>query len=137
MSTITRRSALKGVTAAAAAAVAMPVVLRAHDALSSSGQVDVFAWGDYVQDNIKAAFEDKTGITVNLSTYGSNDEAENKLRAAGGGFDVVFPSVDTGPNYYGDNLLMEIDETKFDVSRVIPSIYRASIDLGATYRGKR
>lgn len=134
MTTFSRRTALKGV----AAAVAMPAVLRAYDALSSSGRVDVFAWGDYVQDNIKQAFEDQTGITLNLSTYGSNDEAENKLRAAGGtGFDVVFPSVDTGPNYYADNLLMEIDESKFDTGRVIASIYRASIDLGATHRGKR
>jgi len=134
MTTFSRRTALTG----AAAAIAMPAVLRAHDALSSSGQVDVFAWGDYVQDNIKQAFEEQTGITVNLSTYGSNDEAENKLRAAGGtGFDIVFPSVDTGPNYYSDELLMEIDESMFETARVIPSIYRASIDLGATHRGKR
>ncbi len=137
MTRLTRRSMLKA-TAATGAVLAAPAILRASDALASSGTVNVFAWGDYVQDNIKEAFEKATGITMNLSTYGSNDEAENKLRAAGGkGFDVVFPSVDTGPNYYKDNLLAEIDENKFEANRVIPSIYRASINLGATNRGKR
>ena len=94
---VSRRAVLQGT----AVAIAAPVVLRAHDALSSSGQVDVFAWGDYVQENMIEKFEKDTGITVNLSTFGSNDEAENKLRAAGGkGFDVIFPSVTNGPNYY-------------------------------------
>ena len=132
---LNRRSLLKGV----AAAVAMPAVLRAHDALASSGEVNVFAWGDYFDKNdLLKQFEAKSGIKVNLSTYGSNEEAENKLRAAGGkGFDVIFPSVDTGPNYYKDDLLQEIDEKRFNADRVIPSIYRHSITLGAARRGKR
>lgn len=133
---ISRRAALKG-AAAGAALITAPAIVR-RGALASSGEVNVFAWGDYIQPNIVEAFEKKTGIKLNLSTYGSNEEAENKLRAAGGqGFDVIFPSVDTGPNYYGDGLLQPIDESKFNVDGVIPSIYRASIGLGATHRGKR
>lgn len=131
---VSRRSVLQG----AAAALAAPFVLRAHDALASSGEVNVFAWGDYIHENIRQAFEAETGIKMNLSTYGSNDEAENKLRAAGGkGFDLVFPSIDTGPNYYRDGLLQAIDENKAQVDRIIPSIYRKSVTLGATHRGKR
>jgi spermidine/putrescine transport system substrate-binding protein len=83
-------------------------------------------------------FTDQTGIQLQLSTYGSNDELENKLRASGGkGFDIVFPSVDTGPNYYKDGLLAPIDESRFKVEQVIPSIYKSSVRLGATSRGKR
>lgn len=134
MTEFSRRTVLQG----AAVALAAPAVLRAHDALSSSGSVDVFAWGDYVQDNMIQAFEKDTGIKVNLSTYGSNDEAENKLRAAGGaGFDVIFPSVTNGPNYYPDGLLAPIDESKVAMDRLIPSMVRDSLSLGATYRGKR
>ena len=80
MTKLSRRTALKG----AAAAIAAPAVLRAHDALSSSGQVNVFAWGDYIQDNMIEKFEADSGITINLSTFGSNDEAEQKLKASGG-----------------------------------------------------
>jgi len=132
--TISRRLLLKGT----AMTVAAPAILRAHDALASSGQVDVFAWGDYVQKNMIEKFEKDTGIKVNLSTYGSNDEAENKLRAAGGkGFDVVFPSVTNGPNYYPHNTLAPLDESRLNMDNLIPSMVRDSINLGAMYRGKR
>ena len=54
--TFDRRSMLK----ATAAVVAAPAVLRAHDALASSGSVKVFAWQDYVQPNIAEKFEKPT-----------------------------------------------------------------------------
>jgi spermidine/putrescine transport system substrate-binding protein len=134
-----RRTLLEAGAATGLAAVAAPWIIR--DA-KAAGELSVFAWGDYVQafqdDGIVKAFEAETGLKVNLSTYGSNEECENKLRAAGGaGFDVIFPSVDTGPNYYKDGLLAEIDETKLAVGQVIPAMYRNSVTLGATQRGKR
>ena len=135
---VTRRSLLKSSAAATAVAIAAPAILRAHDALASSGQVDVYAWGDYIKENMIQKFEGDTGIKVNLSTYGSYDEAENKLRAAGGkGFDVIFPSITNGPNYYPDSLLAPLDESKVKMDNIIPSMVRDSFNLGATYRGKR
>jgi spermidine/putrescine transport system substrate-binding protein len=135
---VTRRSLLKSSAAATAVAIAAPAILRAHDALASSGEVYVYAWGDYIKENMIQKFEGDTGIKINLSTYGSNDEAENKLRAAGGkGFDVIFPSITNGPNYYPDNLLAPIDESKVHMDNIIPSMVRDSFNLGATYRGKR
>jgi spermidine/putrescine transport system substrate-binding protein len=133
--TFDRRTVLKG----AAATVMMPAVLRAHDALATSGEMNLATWGDYFDKNtILKDFTDSTGIKVNLTTYGSNEEIENKLRAAGGkGFDVISPSVDTGPNYYKDNLLQPIDEAKFKVDQINPAIYRATITRGATNDGKR
>lgn len=135
-----RRTLLGGAVAGGAALIGAPFIAR--QARASSGTVNVFAWGDYVQTfnegGLAKKFADKTGIQVQLSTYGSNDELENKLRASGGkGFDIVFPSVDTGPSYYKDDLLAPIDESKFKVDQVIPSIYKSSVRLGATHRGKR
>lgn len=135
--TFSRRTVLKG-AAVASAAVSAPAVLRSADALASSGTVNVFAWGDYVQENMIEKFEGATGIKINLSTFGSNDEAEQKLKAAGGkGFDVIFPSVTNGNNYYGDGLLQPLDEGKLDIANLIPSMVRDSVALGATYRGNR
>lgn len=135
--TISRRSLLKS-TAIAGVALAAPAILKAKDALASSGTVNVFAWGDYVQDNMIEKFQKDTGITINLSTFGSNDEAEQKLKAAGGkGFDVIFPSVTNGPNYYPDGLLQPLDESKVEMGKLIPSMVRDSVSLGATYRGDR
>lgn len=135
---ISRRSLLKR-SALAGAVLTAPAILKASDALASSGQVNVFAWGDYIQQNMIDLFEKDTGIKVNLSTFGSNDEAVQKLKAAGGkGFDVIFPSVTNGPNYYPDELLQPLDEAKItNEGNLIPSMVRDSVQLGATYRGKR
>lgn len=133
---ITRRKLLKRVAAGAIVA-ASPLIVR-HSLGSSSGEVNVFAWGDYVQDNMKKAFEDQTGIKINLSTYGSNEEAQNKLRAAGGkGFDLIFPSVDTRPDYDEGELLREIDESRVKVDQIQSALWRSSLRLGAAKRGKR
>ena len=135
---LSRRSLLKS-PVATTAFVAAPAILRATDALASSGQVNVFAWGDYIQANQIEKFEKDTGIKINLSTYGSNDEAEQKLKAAGGkGFDVIFPSITNGNNYYPDGLLSELDEGKLvNAGNLIQSMVNDSVKLGGTYRGKR
>ncbi len=132
---VTRRKLLKGLAAGAIAA-ASPLIIR--QPLASSGEVNVFAWGDYIQDNMKKAFEKETGIKINLSTYGSNEEAQNKLRAAGGrGFDLIFPSVDTRPNYDEGKLLSEIDESRVKIDQIQSALWRSSVRLGAAKRGKR
>ncbi len=134
-----RRTLLKSALYGGAALTAAPWIARRG--LASSGEVHVYAWGDYAQtfeNHIIGGFEEKTGIKVNFSTYGSNDEAENKLRAAGGGgFDVIFPSVTNGPRYYADDLLQPIDESKIKTDAIIPSIYRDTVTLGGVHRGKR
>jgi spermidine/putrescine transport system substrate-binding protein len=47
---VTRRNLLKGLAAGAIAA-ASPIIIR--QPLASSGEVNVFAWGDYIQDKVK------------------------------------------------------------------------------------
>ena len=134
MSRLSRRDLMK----AGALAFAAPAVLRAHDALASSGTLAVYAWSDYFDRNtLLADFTNSTGVNVTLTTYGSNEEAEAKLRSAGGkGVDIFFPSVDTGPNYYRDALLRPLDEAKFK-AEVVPSFYKSSLELGAADRGRR
>ncbi len=131
-----RRSLLKGAAAAVGTAAATPFIVRRS--VASSGEINVFAWGDYIQDNIKDAFKKETGIKVNLTTFGSNEEAQSKLRAAGGkGFDLIFPSVDTRPEYDDGGLLQVIDESRVKVERIEPALWRRSLSLGAARRGKR
>ena len=123
-----------------AAGVAAPALLKASDALASSGTVKVFAWQDYIQPNIKDAFEAETGITLELTTYGSNDEAESTVRANGGkGFDVVFPSITNSAGYVddnGDNFFAPIP-AEVNSSNVIPSFLRDSAALGGQFKGEQ
>ena len=75
--TISRRHVLQ----MTGAALAAPAVLRATDALASSGTVKVLAWQDYIQPNIAEKFQADTGITLDLTTFGSNDEAISITKA--------------------------------------------------------
>ncbi|MFO1037680.1 MAG: extracellular solute-binding protein [Geminicoccaceae bacterium] len=134
-----RRRTLLGAAAAGVVTLGAPGLIRTARA---AGTLKVFAWGDYMdaftKDGIVQKFEDATGVKVELSTYGSNEEAQNKLKASGGaGFDVLFPSVDTGPIYYENNLLAPIDEKQLKVAQIIPAMWRNSLKLGAAHRGKR
>jgi len=133
---ITRRSALK----LTAGALAAPMVLRASDALASSGSVKVLAWGDYIQPNIAEKFEKDTGIKLELTTFGSNDEAESTIRAGGGkGFDVVFPSITNAAGYIGDDgeSFFAAIPAAVKTGNVIPSFLRDSATLGGTHMGEQ
>lgn len=131
----TRRSFVTGL----AGALAAPVVLRAPDALATSGELRILARADQFGDgDVLAAFTARTGIRVNLTAVATGEEAENRLRAAGGaGHDLVFTTADSGPDFRRDDLLREIDEHHFQPDRVVPEIWRRSIVHGASRRGRR
>lgn len=132
----TRRHALK----LTASALAAPTLLRASDALSSSGNVKVFAWQDYVQPNIVEKFEADTGIKLELTTFGSNDEAESTIRANGGkDFDIVFPTITNATNYTdenGDSFFASVP-AEVNLDAIIPSFVRDSATLGGIYGGEQ
>ena len=139
---VSRRSFIKKSAAVAAVAATGPAIINSR-ALAASGEVKVLAWVDYVNEDMITGFEETTGITVNLTTFGSNDEAEQKTKAAGGkGWDVIFPSITNRSNYEDPNApggiwLAPIDETRANLAAIIPSFLRDSIQLGAVYRGDR
>ena len=131
---LSRRSILKS----SAVVLAAPLILRANDALAASGSVKVLAWQDYIQPNIAEAFEAETGITLELTTFGSNDEAESTIQANGGrGFDVVFPSITNAAGYIasdGSSYFAEVP-AEVNLDAVIPSFVRDSAALGGTHEG--
>ena len=141
MRDVSRRSFLKK-SAVVAAAATGPWIINSQ-VLAASRQVNVFAWVDYINQDMIDGFEKETRIKVNLTTFGSNGEAEQKTKAAGGkGWDVIFPSVTNRKNYEDSNApggiwLAPIDEKRVNLQAVIPSFLRDSIQLGAVYRDKR
>lgn len=74
-----RRLVLKGAAAAGIAAGVGPWIVK--DAFSSSGELRLFSWGDYIYPEMIEDFEKKTGIKLILATYGTNDEVLNAMRA--------------------------------------------------------
>lgn len=58
-----------------------------------NGELNVFIWTEYVSESAIAAFEEESGIKVNVSTYSSNEDMLAKLKSeAEGTYDVILPS---------------------------------------------
>ncbi len=51
-----------------------------------------FTWSDYVDQELLAGFTTKTGITVRVDTFSSNEELLAKVQSGATGYDVVVPS---------------------------------------------
>lgn len=131
-----RRGFIKNGLGLGGAALVAPALVS--NAVASSTELNLYAWADYITDEMIEAFQKDTGIKVNLTTYGSNDEALNKLRASKGkGYDIVIPSVTYGPLWQKHRLLKPLDESKLNIKGCEPSMWEASKGFGGEHRGKR
>ena len=104
-----RRSFLKTTAAAGTAAAVGPWVIS-RSALASSGEVNILMWSDYLPPGFLKAFEDKTGIKVNYTGIGSNEEIINKMKATKGrGVDICSPTNMRSPQWIELELLQPFD----------------------------
>ncbi len=56
-------------------------------------KLNVFLWPEYIPDSVIKEFEEAYGVTVNVSTYSSNEEMLSKFQnSAAGTYDIVDPS---------------------------------------------
>ncbi len=58
----------------------------------TSKELNLYAWTDYVPQQLLDDFTAKYGIKVNYDTYSSNEEMLAKLQAGASGYDLVIPS---------------------------------------------
>ena len=77
--------------------------------------LNVYNWGMNIADgtdetlDIIAAFEEKTGIKVNYSTYESNEVLYSKLKNGGISVDVIIPSDYMIDRMIAEDMLLELD----------------------------
>ncbi len=84
----------------------------------ATGTMTLATWPNYHDPEVIKAFEEASGIKVNLTVYGSTEEMEAKIRAGNSGIDVVVPSNYAVEGWVADKLIQPIDYTK------IPSFKR-------------
>ncbi len=54
--------------------------------------LNVYNWGDYIDESILEDFEAETGIKVNYEMFATNEDMYVKLKQGGTNYDVAFPS---------------------------------------------
>jgi len=132
---ISRRSVLKAGAGLGAVGLAFPGIVK--NAFSSSGEINVMMWSDYLPADYVAAFEGETGIKINFTGIGSNEEILNKLKATRGrGFDLVTPTNPRSPQYADTGLLQPFDMAKIpNIANVNPAMLKIG-DTEWNFEGK-
>lgn len=77
------------------------------------GEVNVYNWGEYIDESIFQDFEDETGIKVNYSTFTSNETMYSVLKTGSADYDVIIPS-----DYMISRLISEDMLEKLDFSNI-------------------
>ncbi|OUR80364.1 spermidine/putrescine ABC transporter substrate-binding protein [Alphaproteobacteria bacterium 46_93_T64] len=118
---LSRRTMLKGATAVGAFALAGPAYIK--NAMSSSGEINILMWSDYLPKPFIADFEKETGIKINYTGIGSNEEIINKMKAnKGEGFDIVSPTNNQGLEWGPLQLLQPFDLNRVGIDKVNPAM---------------
>lgn len=89
----------------------------------SNGEINVYNWVDYFADGSEkddnsyykdtiADFEEETGITVNYTTYETNEELYNLLKSSNTSYDVIIPSDYMVEKLKDEGLLQKLDFKK-------------------------
>ena len=99
------------------------------------GELNVFIWTEYVSESAISAFEEESGIKVNVSTYSSNEDMLAKLKSeAEGTYDVVLPSDYAVEYLIAQDKLEELNQDGLtNLSNISDAYLNPSYDPGNVY----
>lgn len=92
--------------------------------------VYVYNWGEYISDgsegslDVNKAFEERYGITVEYTTYASNEDMYSKLAGGGANYDVIIPSDYMIERMIKEDMLEKIDFSNIPNYKYIPDEYK-------------
>lgn len=115
-----RRSLLKRGTAAAASVLASPALIS--NALASSGELNILIWSDYLPKPFLDAFTNKTGIKVNHTPTGSNEDIIRRTKEGTADFDLVSPTSHRNLQWAELDLLQPFDLSRVPMDRIDPGM---------------
>ncbi|MBT1248172.1 MULTISPECIES: extracellular solute-binding protein [unclassified Thermosipho (in: thermotogales)] len=72
----------------------------------------IYNWEEYIPDEVIKSFEEKYNCKVVYDSFASNEEMYAKIKAGGGGYDIVFPSGDHVSIMKKEGLLLKLDLNK-------------------------
>lgn len=100
-----------------------------------NGELNLFVWTEYVPESVLEAFEEETGIKVNVSYYSSNEDLYSKLMSESEGtYDVIQPSDYMVEKLIKQDKLQKIDKSQLSNLGNISSEYMdQSYDPGNEY----
>lgn len=127
----TRRTLLKRAIAVAAGAVGGGGPWVVKNAFSSSGELRIMMWSDFLPDSVSRAFTDATGIILKQTLYGSDDELFHRIKAfKGQGFDLISPLSRRMGYWRAHGLLQPWDMEKVPVDSIDLQMFDKALSAG-------
>jgi len=112
----------------------LSMILTACGGAKKSTTLNLYAWSDYVPQQLLDNFTAEYGITVNYDTYESNEEMLAKLQAGASGYDVIIPSDYTVAIMIKQDMLEPLDLSKItNFSNLDPRFTNRDYDPGNKY----
>lgn len=126
----TRYSALRAATAPAVLAVALGLGTAA-----SAQEITISNWDGYMPPDLLENFTEETGVEVEMSVHGTNEEIMGKVTASGGrGFDVIFVSSPFAEVLNNLDLAAELDHDRIpNIANLYEEASQLSHDPGNTF----
>ncbi|MCL2351520.1 MAG: spermidine/putrescine ABC transporter substrate-binding protein [Firmicutes bacterium] len=100
---------IKKMILAAAAVSAAAALCSGCGGAGAQKTLNVFNWGEYIDESILADFTKETGIKINYTTFASNEDLYAKIKNGGVSYDVIVPSDYMLQRMIEENLLDKID----------------------------
>ncbi len=97
---------MKSLLTTAAAAFIMGVTA------AGAGEVRVYNWSDYIDEELLKQFEAETGHTLIYDVFDSNEVLETKMLAGGSGYDIVVPSAEFLQRQVTAGAFQKLDKSK-------------------------
>ncbi len=118
-----------------AMACSMFVGCGSSGSAGKNGEINVFVWTEYVSESAIKAFEEESGIKVNVSTYSSNEDLLAKLKSESEGtYDVILPSDYAVEYLVAQDKLEALDKDKLtNLSNIDEAYLNESYDPGNVY----
>lgn len=94
----------------------------------------IYNWGDYIDPDLLAEFEEESGIKVIYQTFDSNEAMMTKVEQGGTTFDVAIPSEYAISKMLAEGLLLPLDHAKLpSLGNIDPRFMDLSFDPGNAY----
>jgi spermidine/putrescine transport system substrate-binding protein len=71
--------------------------------------LNVYNWGDYIDESVLEEFTKEYGIEINYETYATNEDMYIKIKSGGTNYDVAFPSDYMIEKMIKEDMLLKLD----------------------------
>jgi spermidine/putrescine transport system substrate-binding protein len=87
------------------------ILILASGCGQSGASINIFNWGDYIDEAVLDMFTERTGIKYVYDTYATNEDMYAKIKQGGSEYDILFPS-----DYMIDKMIQEgmLEKIDFD-----------------------